>query len=163
MVERKEMSSMRNRITHCKLFGFILALLLCLSATISCKDNTITFEYDELSQNLVKIELVNITTESNTYTTNIEVIKTLEEDMHEAVLREIASMDFHIMLTSPQDLKGKGLIIYDDTFKLIITQTVICKVYLDDTSPELSQGEFYYEISAGESFDQLLEEISQND
>ena len=162
MVEKGDVI-VRNKAILSKLFVFIIAMFMCLSAIVSCKDNTVKLEYDELSQNLVKIELVNITTESNTYTTNIEVIKTLEEDMHEAVLREIASMDFHIMLTSPQDLKGKGLIIYDDTFKLIITQTVICKVYLDDTSPELSQGEFYYEISAGESFDQLLEEISQND
>lgn len=154
---------MKTKSIHCKLLVTILALFLCLSATTSCGHEIVKLEYDELSRNLDRIELVYITTEWDPeYKTNIEVIKTLGEDMHETVLREIASMDFHIMLTGPQDLKGKGLIIYDDTFKLIITQTVICKVYLDNTSSELSQGEFWYEVSAGESFDQLLEEISQN-
>ena len=152
---------MKTKSIHCKLLVTILALFLCLSVTTSCGHEIVKLEYDELSRNLDRIELVYITTEWDPeYKTNIEVIKTLGEDMHETVLREIASMDFHIMLTGPQDLKGKGLIIYDDTFKLIITQTVICKVYLDDTSSELSQGEFWYEVSIEGDFDKLLSEIS---
>lgn len=145
----------------CKAFVLLLAVLVCLFITTSCGRETIQFEYDELSRNLDRIEVVNITTDYDPeYKTNIEVIKTLEEDMHETVLREIASMKFHVMFGAPRPLEGKGIIIYDDTFRLIITQTVICKVYLDDNSPELLSGEFWYEISIEGDFDKLLSEIS---
>ena len=68
---------MRNRAILCKLFVFIIAMFMCLSATVSCKDNTVKLEYDELSQNVTKIELVYITTERDSNTTNITVVKTL--------------------------------------------------------------------------------------
>ena len=131
---------------------------MCLSSAVSCKDNRINLEYYELSHNVAKIELVNISKESDYY--NIEVIKTLEEDMHQEVLRKIASMDFYVMFGGPQPLEGKGIIIYDDTFKLTITPRVMCKEYLEDTSDKLSSGEFWYDISADEDFCKLLEELS---
>ena len=145
-----------------RLFVFILTSFLCFSATMSCGHlgKTVNFTYDELSQNLDRIEIVNITTVRNPYTTNIETVEVLDDETQESVLREIASMDFHVMIGSPLPLEGKGLIIYDDTFRLIITSTVICKEYLNDTSPELSSGEFWYEISTGGAFDKLLAEIT---
>ena len=151
---------MRNRAILCKLFVFIIAMFMCLSATVSCKDNTVKLEYDELSQNVTKIELVYITTERDSNTTNITVVKTLEENQHAEVLERIAAMDFHIMFGSPHSPEGNGIIIYDDTYRLMITPTVMCKEYLEDASPQLSSGEFWYDISADEAFEKLLKEIS---
>ena len=151
---------MRNKAILSKLFVFIIAMFMCLSAIVSCKDNTVKLEYDELSQNVTRIDLVYITKERDSNTTNITVVKTLEEDQHAEVIERIAAMDFHIMFGSPHSLEGNGIIIYDNTYRLIITQTVMCKEYLEDISPQLSSGEFWYDISANEDFEKLLEEIS---
>ena len=156
---------MKIKSIHCKLPVTILALFLCLSATTSCGQEIVKFEYDDLSQNLVRIELVNITIEKDPeYTMNIEVIKTLEEDMHETVLREIAAMDFYVLkFGTPNTMEGKGLIIYDDTFRLIITSKKIFKESLELVNEhyrELVPGELHYDISTDGAFEKLLSEIT---
>ena len=142
------------------LFAFIF-----LFAFTSCAlfDEPIRFEYDELSQDLDRIELVEITTETGLDGENMEVIKVLDVDMRETVLREIASMEFHTVFGSPQPLKGTGIVLYEDEYRLILTSSVICKESLDpsdDPDREMAPGEFYYEISTGGAFEKLLEEIS---
>ena len=152
---------MKFKTNHSKFLVFCLALILCLLSATSCGRETIQFEYDDLSRNLDRIEVVNITTEYDPeYKTSIEVIKTLGEDMHETVLREIASLKFHVLFGNPQPLQGKGIIIYDDTYKTIITSTNICKVYLEKDTTRLLQGEFWHLISIEGDFDKLLSEIS---
>ena len=152
---------MKFKTIRSKLLVFCLTLFLCLSATTSCGHEVVELEYDDLSRNLDRIELVNITTEYEPeYKTDIEVLKILEEDMHEAVLREIASLKFHVLFGEPHPMMGKGIIIYDDKFKTIITSTNICKVYLEKDTPRLLEGEFWHLISIEGDFDKLLADIS---
>ena len=123
-----------------KFAAFSLLLVIISLSIVSCKSN-LSFTYDELSCDLIKIELAHRTfSDESEYDEHFEVYKTLIDEETEYVLTELSKITFTTFDnygTSIPD--GDVLILHYTDYILYISAWNIEKMYNDDYDGECIQ------------------------
>ena len=139
----------------CNLVLVLLTVVFCLFSLVSCVyGDPITYTYDELKTDLIKIEVVNRTVSYNDgYQEHMEVCKTLNAEESEYVLTKIESMEFlEITTMEKHSLKGHIIVLYYPSYELLFAPGAIRK---NVDSNELGE-QLFFNIKHNEELDELI-------
>ena len=123
-----------------KLVALSIFLVILSLSIVSCKSN-ITFTYDELNRDLIRIELAHRTfSHESEYVEHCEVYKTLSNEETEYVLAELSKITFTTFNNyGPGIPDGDVLILYYTNYVLYISAWNIEKIYNDNYDGEYIQ------------------------
>lgn len=123
-----------------KFAAFSLLLVIISLSIVSCK-SYLSFTYDELSCDLIKIELAHRTfSDESEYDKHFEVYKTLSNDETEYVLTELSKITFTTFDNYGINIPdGDVLILYYANYVLRVSAWNIEKMYNDNYDGEYVQ------------------------
>lgn len=140
-----------------KYISLVLILILTLIMITSCifKLESISYTYEELSKDLIKIDYAIMYDSSSEKHTDI--YKTLNSEEQEQLLLAMEKIVFKEQFaTNFPHLRGDAFIFYYPTYELYITKNVISKSYYegyDNTPGEI----LVYHIQLNEQYEKLID------
>ena len=147
--------------TLLKYVGFITVFALFLFLFTSCKfqREIITFTYEELSNKLEKVALVDAS--GVEHGEEEKVVRVLTLDETENVLSKIGNMSFETTFYGPEPnaFMGTALVFYYPTYKLYFSKTIIMKKNLDSDSKDIV---YFYDVNINKDFVEILSSLTNN-
>ena len=145
-----------------KLFSFIgliiLLNLICFQF-VSCfiEHEIIAFSYEELSDGLEKIAIVDAS--GVEHGEEEKILRILTDEETENVLSKIGNMSFETTFYGPEpnEFMGTTLVFYYPTYKLYFSSTIIMKKNLD---PDSKDRGYFYSVNQNEYFIELVSYVS---
>lgn len=145
-----------------KLFSFIgliiLLNLICFQF-VSCfiEHEIIAFSYEELSNGLEKIAIVDAS--GVEHGEEEKILRILTDEETENVLTKIGNMSFEttFYVPEPNEFMGTTLVFYYPTYKLYFSATIIMKKNLGPDSKDIV---YFYDVSINKDFVELVSYVS---
>lgn len=147
----------KNKNVRYMLIFLIIVLNIC--TLTSCSEAPITYTYDELNINLLKVEIINCSVSYEPeYQNQIEVIKILNSEECDYAITEISNMEFERkrMIMSPSWPRENVLVFYYSTYELWFYSGRVYKA-----SEESETGVVSYHVYT-EELEELIDHLLNN-
>lgn len=145
---------------HIKIISVTFLIIMFIILANSCVDRR-SYSFEELQNNLIKIELVEfgdfdeLETQSDKNIASYCLFKVLNNGDVERFIQDLAGVEFASLLCEPRLFYGKGVILTYTNKKIYISSFVLYEAYTDGT--------FYRMYYSGSSqFDSVIEKYWNN-